>query len=101
MPPPRCCWPSRTGAETRAAARGSFTRTPGNLSLSGAGLAPSLAHGPRWTRLARQQRTLVFGQKGALVNTARPRPGQTEELPLATTPVEPTILAAKARATAL
>ncbi len=54
---------------------------------------------PTLERLARQQRTLIFGQKGTLVNAHDP--GQTEELPLATTPVEPIILAAKSQITAL
>ena len=53
---------------------------------------------PALERLARQQRTLVFGQRGALVNPHEP--DQTEELPLATTPVEVAVLAAKARITA-
>ncbi len=85
-----------TGAETEGTRAGVVHPDASQLALSGAGLAPLVQ--PTLERLARQQRTLVFGQKGALVNTHDP--GQTEELPLATTPVEPTILTAKARATA-
>ncbi len=53
---------------------------------------------PALERLARQQRTLVFGQKGNV--TTSHDPGQNEELPLATTPVEPAILGAKEQITA-
>ncbi len=86
-----------TGAETEGTRAGVVHPDASHLSLSGAELAQTVE--PTLARLARQQRTLVFGQRGALVNPHAP--GQTEELPLATTPVEPTILTAKARITAV
>ncbi len=67
-----------------------------NVSLvndeSAAGLEPVL------DRLARQQRTLVFGQKGAVVDTEGH--AAVENLPLATVPIDPAILARKAERTA-
>ncbi len=86
-----------TGADTKSSRAGVVHPDTSNLALSGTDLASLIQ--PTLERLARQQRNLVFGQKGSLVNAHDP--GQTEELPLATTPVEPTVLAAKTRITAL
>ena len=47
--------------------------------------------------LARQQHTLTFGQKGGITDESGH--GQVENLPLATTPIDPTILALKAQRT--
>lgn len=84
-----------TGADAEGSRAGVVHPDASNLALAGSAVAPLVQ--PTLERLARQQRTLVFGQKGVLVNSHDP--GQTEELPLATTPVEPVILAAKARIT--
>ena len=86
-----------TGAELEGSRAGVVHPDTSNVSVSAAEVATLVQ--PTLERLARQQRTLVFGQKGALVNAHDS--GQAEELPLATTPVEPSILAAKARITAL
>lgn len=63
-----------------------------NPALVDDGSVPMLQ--PLLEALARQQHTLAFGQKGAI--TGENGHGPVENLPLATTPVDPDILAAKA-----
>ncbi len=86
-----------TGADADQTRAGSIHPDASDVSLAASEVAP-LAK-PALERLARQQRSLVFGQRGLLVDAHNP--GQTETLPLATSPVEPAVLAAKARITSL
>ena len=86
-----------SGAEPGGSRAGIVHPDSSNFSICDADVGPLVQ--PALARLARQQRTLVFGQKGAVVNAHDV--GQTEELPLATTPVEPAVLAAKAQITTL
>ena len=84
------------GAETTQTRAGVVHPDASNVGLvddqSATGLRPVL------DLLARQQRTLVFGQKGALTDVSGH--GQVENLPLATVPVEPATLRLKAERTA-
>ena len=66
-----------------------------NFSLVDDASAPMLE--PALDVLARQQHTLTFGQRGGLTDEGGF--GQVENLPLATTPVDPAILASKAQHT--
>ena len=86
-----------TGAEPDQSRAGSIHPDSKDLSLAASDVT-QLAK-PALERLARQQRSLVFGQKGVLVDAHSH--GQAETLPLATSPVEPAVLAAKASITNL
>ena len=72
---PRCCSRWRPARNRKTAAPGSCIPMPATFAL---GRGPCPAGAAHAGRLARQQRTLVFGQKGALVNAHDP--GQAEEL---------------------
>lgn len=62
------------------------------VTLLSADGAPALL--PAFERLAARQRSLCFGQRGAVVESGHGR-HNAENLPLATTPVDPVILEAK------
>ncbi len=80
------------GAESVNTQAGVISPDGSNVAMVGEESAPNLQ--PVLDQLARQQRTLVFGQKGAVADTGGY--GATENLPLATTPIDPAVLARKA-----
>ena len=84
------------GADAHRTRAGVIHPDGSNFSLVDGDSAPMLQ--PAMDLLARQQHTLVFGQKGAVIDESGH--GQVENLPLATTPIDPAILARKGQVAA-
>ena len=84
------------GANAHGTQAGVIHPERSNFALVDEESAPMLQ--PALDLLAREQGTLVFGQRGAVVDESGH--GSVENLPLATTPVDPAVLAQKGRLTA-